>query len=122
MGEAARRAVVERDGRRAMADGDRHLAPAAPAHRRDAALSDVAYEKIKHRIITLAFRPGEHLNEARVCDALDIGRTPVHQAFCRLALEGMVEIIPRKGVIVRPVSLNEVMETKSRSRKMLNRL
>lgn len=93
-----------------MADGDRYRGGAVPARKREAALSDVAYDKIKHRIITLRFRPGEHLNEARVCDALGIGRTPVHQAFCRLALEGMVEIIPRKGVIVRPVSLNEVME------------
>ncbi|MBI4969375.1 MAG: GntR family transcriptional regulator [Rhodospirillales bacterium] len=69
-----------------------------------------AYERIKHNIITLRYRPGEALNEAQISESLRIGRTPVHQALNRLMLEGMVEVIPRKGVIVRGVSLNEVMD------------
>lgn len=44
-----------------------------------------------------------------ICDALGIGRTPVHQAVHRLASEGLIEIIPRKGLIVRPDSLNEIV-------------
>ena len=74
------------------------------------ALHSQAYEKIKHEIITLRFRPGEYLNEAQVSKLLRIGRTPVHQALNRLMLEGMVEVIPRKGVIVKAVSLNDVLE------------
>ncbi|HTK13512.1 MAG TPA: GntR family transcriptional regulator [Xanthobacteraceae bacterium] len=73
-------------------------------------LSDVAYEAIKHRITTCAFKPGEVINEAGLSVALGIGRTPVHQAIGRLMHEGMVDIIPRKGVIVRPVSLDESLE------------
>jgi DNA-binding GntR family transcriptional regulator len=69
-----------------------------------------AYEEIKRRIITLDYRPGEYLNEAKISEQLGIGRTPVHQALDRLMLEDMVEVIPRKGVIVRPVSLNEVLQ------------
>ena len=76
----------------------------------DTALHSQAYEKIKHEIITLRFRPGEYLNEAQVSKRLRIGRTPVHQALNRLMLEGMVEVIPRKGVIVKAVSLNDVVE------------
>jgi DNA-binding GntR family transcriptional regulator len=72
-------------------------------------LRDQAYEAIKERIITLDYRPGEYLNEARVCDDLGIGRTPVHQALDRLMLDGMVEVLPRKGVIVKPVSLDDVL-------------
>jgi DNA-binding GntR family transcriptional regulator len=75
-----------------------------------ASLRDTAYEAIKLRIITCAYRPGEYLNEAQVSGAIGIGRTPVHQAIERLMLEGMVEVIPRKGVIVRPLSLREVLE------------
>ena len=45
-------------------------------------------------------RPGEHINEAYVSATLGIGRTPIHQAPDRLMLEGMVEIIPRKGAYV----------------------
>jgi DNA-binding GntR family transcriptional regulator len=73
-------------------------------------LRDAAYEAIKHRIITCAFKPGEYINELQLSSILKIGRTPVHQALDRLDMEGMVQVIPRKGVIVRPVSLNEVMQ------------
>lgn len=73
-------------------------------------LRDQAYEEIKRRIITLTFRPGEYLNEASIAELLNVGRTPVHQAIDRLRLESMVEVIPRKGVIVKPISLNEVSE------------
>jgi DNA-binding GntR family transcriptional regulator len=73
-------------------------------------LRDAAYEAIKHRIITCAFKPGEYINELQLSSILKIGRTPVHQALDRLNIEGMVEVIPRKGVIVKPVSLNEVMQ------------
>jgi DNA-binding GntR family transcriptional regulator len=45
-----------------------------------------------------------------VSATLGIGRTPVHQALGRLMLEDMVEVIPRKGVIVKPVSLEDVMQ------------
>lgn len=69
-----------------------------------------AYEAIKDRIITLQYRPGEYLNEALVSAQLGIGRTPVHQALDRLMHEGMVEVMPRKGVVVKPVSLDDVLE------------
>lgn len=89
------------------ADGDaRVFAPA----REPLSLRDAAYEAIKHRIITCAFRPGEYINEANVSAMLGIGRTPVHQAIDRLMLEGMVDVMPRKGVIVKPVSLDEIMQ------------
>ena len=73
-------------------------------------LRETAYEAIKHRIITCAFRPGEYINELQLSSLLKIGRTPVHQALDRLMVEGMVEVIPRKGVIVKPVSLHEVLQ------------
>ena len=84
-----------------------------PAHTNPpttASLRDAAYDAIKHRIITCAFRPGEYINELQLSSMLKIGRTPVHQALDRLMIEGMIDVIPRKGVIVRPVSLNEVLQ------------
>jgi DNA-binding GntR family transcriptional regulator len=35
----------------------------------------------------------------------------VHEAISRLAIEGMIEILPRKGIVVRPVSLDEALAT-----------
>lgn len=86
------------------------LAPNATPAGEPQSLRDAAYEAIKHRIITCAFKPGEYINEAYVSAMLGIGRTPVHQAIDRLMLEGMVDVIPRKGVIVKPVSLDEIMQ------------
>jgi DNA-binding GntR family transcriptional regulator len=73
-------------------------------------LRDAAYDAIKDRIITCKFKPGECINEASVSELLGFGRTPVHQALDRLMLEEMVEVIPRKGVIVKPVILQDVMQ------------
>jgi len=72
-------------------------------------LTERAYAEIRRRVITLAFRPGEFLNESMICASLGIGRTPVHEALHRLQLEGLVQIVPRKGVMIRNDSLNDVV-------------
>jgi DNA-binding GntR family transcriptional regulator len=72
-------------------------------------LRDAAYEAVKHRIITCIFKPGDYLNEAYVSASIGIGRTPVHQAIDRLTQDGLLEVIPRKGIIVKPISLEEVI-------------
>jgi DNA-binding GntR family transcriptional regulator len=73
-------------------------------------LLDQAYNEIKLRIITCRYRPGEVLSEAAISDELKIGRTPVHQAIHRLMMDGLIAIMPRKGVMVAPVGVDEVME------------
>jgi DNA-binding GntR family transcriptional regulator len=75
--------------------------------RSDGPLKDQAYTLIKERIIKLAYRPGAFLNEAQISEDLGIGRSPVHMAISRLALEDLVEIAPRKGVIVKPMSIDD---------------
>ncbi|HEY0296226.1 MAG TPA: GntR family transcriptional regulator, partial [Bordetella sp.] len=76
-----------------------------------AAMREQAYTEIKRRIIHCEFRPGEALNEAQIGAVLGLGRTPVHQALHRLEVEGLVSIMPRKGVLVSPLSLNDVLDT-----------
>lgn len=74
------------------------------------ALRDLAYDEIKTRIITCALKPGEYINEAAVCAMTGFGRTPVHQAIDRLSVEGLVDVLPRKGAIVKPMSFDEIMQ------------
>jgi DNA-binding GntR family transcriptional regulator len=73
-------------------------------------LLDRAYNEIKFRIITCRYRPGEVLSEAAISLELRIGRTPIHQAIHHLMMDGLVSIMPRKGVMVRAISIDEVME------------
>ncbi|MBW4791176.1 GntR family transcriptional regulator [Pseudomonas tolaasii] len=75
-----------------------------------AQLRELAYAQIKQRIISCEFRPGDAINEAQLTAALGIGRTPIHQALHRLEVEGMVTIMPRKGVMVTALSLNDVLD------------
>lgn len=72
-------------------------------------LSERAYQELKHRILTLQLRPGAFLNELALSELLGIGRMPVHQAVHRLQSEGLVEVIPRKGLVIRPDSLKDML-------------
>ncbi len=63
-------------------------------------LTDRAYRELEERIVTLQLEPGEVLSEARLSESLGIGRTPVREALQRLAREGLVVVLPRRGVLV----------------------
>ncbi|GAA3598373.1 GntR family transcriptional regulator [Gibbsiella quercinecans] len=80
------------------------------ANPKNASLNERAYLAFKHRLITLRYKPGEYLNTAQVMDDLEMGRTPVNQAVHRLATEGLLQIIPRKGVMVSPLSIDDALE------------
>jgi DNA-binding GntR family transcriptional regulator len=69
--------------------------------------SEWAYRRIKGDIVALRLRPGDPISEARICEELGIGRTPVNQALHRLQHENLVQILPRKGVVVQPLSIDE---------------
>jgi DNA-binding GntR family transcriptional regulator len=83
-------------------------APARPAESA-ANLAERAYALIQRDIITLRLKPGAALNEADLVARTGIGRTPVHQAVHRLVLEGQLSVMPRKGLMVRPLSLDDLL-------------
>lgn len=73
-------------------------------------LRDQAYETLKAQIVRCDLRPGEAITVTDVAHALNLGRTPVIQAIDRLAVDGLVVVMPRKGVVVSPVSMNDIIE------------
>lgn len=66
-----------------------------------------AYEHTKARIITGDLAGGQLISEAVIGEELGISRTPVHEAFLRLDAEQLLELVSRKGAIVRPVTPTE---------------
>ena len=68
-------------------------------------LAVTAYELIIKKIICLEYQPSQHLEENQLVEELEIGRTPIREALVRLQGEKMVESHPQKGVIVRPITL-----------------
>ena len=73
-------------------------------------LSDSAYDALRERVLNLTLPAGELLNERWICELLGFGRTPVHQALQRLHQEGLIEIVPRKGVLVKPDSVSRIID------------
>lgn len=68
-----------------------------------------AYALLKDKLTTLAYPPGDFLNIATLVGNLEIGRTPINHALHRLSTEGLVQIIPRKGVVVSPLSIDDAL-------------
>ncbi|WP_325498525.1 GntR family transcriptional regulator [Ramlibacter sp.] len=85
-------------------------APAARARGDAPSQNEQAYQLLKDALTTLAYKPGEYLNTASLMDELALGRTPINHALHRLANEGLVQIIPRKGVMVSPLSIDDALE------------
>lgn len=73
-------------------------------------LVDEAYEQIRRRILDNEWPPGHRALELEVALALSMSRTPVREALMRLQSEGLVEVVPRHGMRVLPVSPNDMRE------------
>jgi DNA-binding GntR family transcriptional regulator len=56
-------------------------------------------------IVTLNIAPGAGVSEAELSKALGIGRTPIREALQRLAREGLVAILPRRGIVVSEINV-----------------
>ncbi len=70
-------------------------------------LAVTAYETIVRKIVCLEYQPSQHLEETLLMEDLGIGRTPIREALVRLSHEKMVESHPKRGVIVRPITLQK---------------
>ncbi|MHA1544138.1 MAG: GntR family transcriptional regulator [Alphaproteobacteria bacterium] len=68
-------------------------------------LAEKVYQNLKEAILQGWLRPGAWLHEQELTEALGVSRTPLREAFNRLGSQGLLEIIPRKGV--RIVDLTE---------------
>jgi DNA-binding GntR family transcriptional regulator len=84
-------------------------------------LSEIAYHRLEEAIVTLSLRPGAVLTEAQLIALVGVGRTPVREALIRLAQQGMVEILPRKGVVVAGIDAIDIMAALD-AREVLERL
>jgi len=71
--------------------------------------SDAAYSLLLKRIVDLSIAPGALLNEQSLAAELGYGRTPVREALARLVADRFVTILPRRGIIVAPITFDDVL-------------
>jgi len=77
------------------------------AEGRSPSAADRAYAHIKKRLLDGRFAGGTLLSENDLAKRLSMSRTPVRQAFLQLEAEGLLELYPRRGALVVPISPSE---------------
>ena len=73
-------------------------------------LAEKAYQLLVRKITRLEYAPGSLLVERELIDQLGIGRTPIREALQRLAIEGLVEHLPNRGMFVSEITAAGVQE------------
>lgn len=73
-------------------------------------LADRAYQRIEAMILSGTLKGGERLNDVRLAEKFSISRGPVRSALARLAEAGLVDLIPYRGVYVRTIDFDDVLE------------
>ena len=76
---------------------------APPLEPQESSLTERAWRALEEEIVTLRIAPGSVVSEAGLGARLGFGRTPVREALQRLAGEGLVQILPRRGIVVTDI-------------------
>ena len=79
---------------------------------RPASAGAQAFAALRHAIVTLKLRPGQSFSEQEVAQQLGVSRTPVREAFIKLADAGLVEVLPQRGTFVRKISVKAVKDAR----------
>ncbi len=81
-----------------------------PAAEPAPSLVDAAYGAMRAKILDNEWAPGHRALEQELALEFGMSRTPVREALIRLAKEGLVEVVPRHGMRVLPVSAADMDE------------
>lgn len=73
-------------------------------------LHEAVLNQLRDMIIEGRLLPGSRINEGQIGASLGVSRTPLREAIKTLASEGLIEIVPAKGAIVRRFSENDIRE------------
>lgn len=73
-------------------------------------LREVIFNTLRDAIIVGELKPGERLMEVKLADKMGVSRTPVREAIRKLELEGLVNMLPRKGAHVADLSVKDIVD------------
>ena len=71
-------------------------------------LRSKVFSQIENDILTGKYKPGESLTEMRLSEDMKVSRTPIREALRQLELEGLVQSIPNKGVVVTGIVWQDI--------------
>ena len=96
-------------------------AQAPPETQAPPTLNEEAYRRLEELIVTLELAPGSVVSEAILSERIGIGTTPIREALQRLAREYLIQILPRRGVIVTGIDVRQQLQVLE-TRRELDRL
>jgi len=64
-------------------------------------LRDHVHKTLRAAILSGRFRADERVNERQLAEQLGVSTTPIKEALRQLETEGLVETLPRRGVLIR---------------------
>jgi DNA-binding GntR family transcriptional regulator len=73
-------------------------------------LMTVVLDKIRRRILTGEYRPGQKINESEIAINLGVSRSPVWETFRILERDCLITTLPRKGSYISDISLKDLEE------------
>lgn len=73
-------------------------------------LKETTYQLLKEKIIDCIYPPGTIINEVQLANELQLSRTPIREAISKLELDGFVKVLPKKGIYVTDITLNDVIQ------------
>ncbi len=73
-------------------------------------IGEMVYEVLRESIVAGTFAPGERLRQEALATAIGVSRIPVRSALLQLEAEGFVNFHPRRGAVVRSLSLEQLRE------------
>lgn len=70
----------------------------------------LAYEHLKNTVLNDSGMQGQFINEQTLADEIGVSRTPIREALLLLAAEELVQLVPKRGAYIAPVSGREIRE------------
>ncbi|MCK8059207.1 MULTISPECIES: GntR family transcriptional regulator [unclassified Fusibacter] len=73
-------------------------------------LTSIIFDRIREDILNDQYITGDKIVEAKLAEELGVSRTPVREALKQLELDGLVENIPNRGVVVKGISKQDITD------------
>ncbi len=71
--------------------------------------ADRVYRQLREWLVNAVLPPGQFLSEPDLAERCQTSRTPVREALSRLAQDHWITGIRRKGYLVTPISVREIV-------------